>query len=92
MDCKKRFSGNFISVIGFITFLYDHRYLDRFMANALTSSEDDDPWHFLTALFRSNPRYYIGGAFSWHRTPEGYDFWLSVNALWEKYRKKHRIS
>ena len=79
----------------FINFLKKQKCYDNYMENLKTDFspfyENVDFKHFLQIVY---PKSWIGLAFHWADTLEGYDYWLRLNQMWcrkvrgeEKYER-----
>lgn len=40
-------------------------------------------------LVMNDPKDYIDGAFWWHDTPQGHDFWEKLNEKWKTELRRH---
>lgn len=62
----------------FIEFIYGNNIANRFFSNMGIDSEKDKSFEYVT------PRNILYSAFGWYDSPEGSNFWVDINAKWQK--------
>ena len=79
---------DFVGFEKFYEFLVENGALEKYIKNFI-DQKNMDLNHFLKKTKKEgNEDNFINNAFTWVRTPEGYDFWSHLYGDWSTYRKK----
>lgn len=71
----------------FKRFLENNKIFDIFCNNLKADASED-----LDCLFgRTTAPGFISGAFYWYKTPQGHDYWQSINDKWLYYYELHIV-
>lgn len=72
----------------FVSYLRDNRLLKMYREAFVAAVDDRAYWR----LRIKYPEQFISGAFLWHKTPKGADFWSKYNDIWRKLASSYRNS
>lgn len=65
----------------FFQFLEEKKCLEEYLRNF--HKDEVQPLYDVQSLIQFEPESCIDGAFTWILTPEGMDYWESINSDWE---------
>lgn len=79
---------------GFVLFLEENNIREEFVKNfKLSRSSLYIPGHkrSIEIFFSTvNPQHFIGGAFVWSKTEQGYGYWRDIDNKWLKFKEKSK--
>ena len=81
----KKVTVTYVSIEDFFEFLTQNKCTLAFLRNFLAyreGVEDGNVVDWLVEVFKSDPEKMIASSFVWSRTPEGSDYWTSLDSKW----------
>ena len=80
----KKVTVTYVSIEDFFEFLTQNKCTLAFLRNFLASREGDgDVVDQLVEAFKRDPERMVGSNFVWSKTPEGSDYWKSLDSKWK---------
>lgn len=80
---KVKFTITYVSIEDFFEFLTQNKCTLAFLRNFLAHHRGDgNAVDWLVEAFKSDPEKMIISNFVWSKTPEGSDYWKSLNSKW----------
>ena len=82
----KKVTVTYVSIEDFFEFLTQNKCTLAFLRNFLAHREGDEDGNvvdWLIETFKSDPKRMVASNFVWSKTPEGHDYWKSLDSKWK---------
>lgn len=80
----KKVTVTYVSIEDFFEFLTQNKCTLAFLRNFLANREGDrDAVDRLVESFKNDLKRIIASGFVWKETPEGFDYWKSLDSKWK---------